>query len=64
MNNLNDTDLENIIFEKARVKCTVVCKPGCISIRTKSLADFYLARAEIKCRVGSRMILRDFQELN
>lgn len=56
-------NLENLIFDKTRVKCTVVCKPGCISIRTKSLADYYLARAEIKSRVGSRMVLRDFQEL-
>lgn len=44
------------------VKCSVLCKPEYVSIRTENYADFYLAKSTIKGCV-SLPIVRDEQDL-
>lgn len=51
--------LQQTILDKCCVACTVIARPGNISIRTASLADFYLAKSAIKDMVNGRPIIRD-----
>lgn len=51
--------LQQAILDKTGVACTVIARPGNISIRTASLADFYLAKSAIKDMANGRMIIRD-----
>jgi hypothetical protein len=53
---------QNLIEDKAGVKCTVVVKGGCISIRTKDYADYVMARAVIR-QGTSKEISRDIEVL-
>lgn len=54
--------LENQIEDKAGVRCSVFIKGGSIILRTKDLADYYLAKAAIR-QTTSKEIIRDLQDL-
>lgn len=49
---------QDLIFDEAGVSCTVVLKNGFISIRTRDLAEYYLAKSVLKKRC-STPIMRD-----
>lgn len=48
--------LQQTILDKTGVVCTILVKPGIVSIRTESLADFYLAKAAIKGMASGEII--------
>lgn len=50
---------QQAILDKTGVACTVIVRPGNISIRTAILADFYLAKSAIKDMANGRLIIRD-----
>jgi hypothetical protein len=52
--------LESLIFDKTGVICTILVKPGTVSIRARDYADYLLAKAAIKGQV-SVSITRDLQ---
>lgn len=47
---------QDLIEEKASVTCTVRVFPDSISIKTKDLADFYLAKSAIKGRTNLEIV--------
>lgn len=54
--------LENLIEDKAGVRCEVFIKGGSIILRTKTMADYYLAKSVIRQGV-TKPIIRDLQDL-
>lgn len=48
--------LQQTILDKTRVVCTVLVRAGIVSIRTESLADFYLAKSAIKDMASGEII--------
>lgn len=55
--------LTDHIFDTCRVNCTIIIKPSVVSVRTRDLADFYVAKSAIKNMVGGHQIIRDLQDL-
>lgn len=58
--NLYET-LQDAVEKEAGVRCSIIVTPKIVSIRTKSLADYYLAKAVIRQRV-SQEVVRDLDE--
>jgi len=48
--------LQDLIWDKAGVECSIVVKPSVVSIRTKTYVDFVMAKAAIKGRVSQPII--------
>lgn len=51
-------EYEDLIQQETGVVCTIKVRPNSIGIRTRDLADFYLAKSVIKGRT-SKEIVRD-----
>jgi hypothetical protein len=49
--------LEDLIRDEKGVNCTIRIKPNEISIRTTSVADFYLAKSAIKGRTSKTITM-------
>lgn len=48
--------LQQTILYKTGVTCTVMVRAGIVSIRTESLADFYLAKSVIRGSTSGQII--------
>lgn len=48
--------LEQLIFDKAGVNCTIRISDGIASIRTKDYTDYVLAAAEIRGQTSNKII--------
>lgn len=53
--------LQNLVEDECGVRCTIVVRPHCVSVRTVDYTDFVLARSILIKRGTSKPVVRDLE---